>query len=218
VSLLADTLFRRAEVLTGHDLPDFHRRKGVVITRTEDLRHTDNDLGVLLNLVKDIPPHPLYYPDVVFEPAKGKHPLNALIIGDSFAQCLYEFYPYYDKLLDPRSRFWTYNQHIFWPEQTSESRTVHDLNLREQYAGREIIVLLATEPNLPQFGFGFIDDAFNLYVPRTAKDSLRTQEIEKHILASPDWVERIAQKAAAQNRDLLQAVHDDAQYMVDRER
>jgi hypothetical protein len=116
------------------------------------------------------------------------------------------------------SRFWTYNQHIFWPEQTPESRTVHDLNLREQYAGREIIILLAPEPSLPQFGFGFIDDAFNLYVPRTAKDSLRTKEIEKHILASPDWVERIAQKAAAQNRDLLQAVHDDAQYMVDRER
>lgn len=219
VSLLADTLFRRAEALTGRDLPDFRRSGGVVRTQIADLRHTDNDLGNLLNLVWNVAPYPLYYPEVVFQSAEGKHPLNALIIGDSFAQSLYGFYPYFDKLLAPQARFWSYNQYTFWPEQTpNESRTVHDLNLREQYAGRDIVILLATEQNLPQLGFGFIDDAFNLYVPRTAKDSLRTQELEKQILASPDWAEQMARKATEQNRDLLQVVHDDAQYMADRER
>ncbi|HEX8425838.1 alginate O-acetyltransferase AlgX-related protein [Hymenobacter sp.] len=218
VSLLADTLFRRAEALTNRDLPDFHLQKGVVGTRIQDLRYTDNDLGSLLNLVKDIQPHPMYYPEVVFEPTTSKHPLDALIIGDSFAQSLYGFYPFYDKLLAPRSRFWSYNQNIYWPEHAPEGWNVHELNLREQYAGRDLVILLATEQNLTQFGFGFIDDAFDLYVPRTAKDTLRTQELEKQILASPDWADQIARKAAEQNRDLFETIHAEAQYISDRER
>lgn len=76
---------------------------------------------------------------------------------------------------------------------------------------------LGGEQNLLQLGFGFINDAFDLYVPRTAKDSLRTQEIEKQISTAPDWAEQIAQKGAGQSLDPLQAIHSKAQYMADRE-
>ncbi len=218
VSLLADTLFRRAEVMTGHDLPDFRRHGGTVSRHIEELRFTDNDLGNILNLAHDIEPMPLYYPKVEFGPAQSKHRLDALIIGDSFAQSFYGFYPYYDRLLASRSRFWSYNLYTYWPEKTPESRVIHELNLREQYAGRDIVIILGTEQNLPQMGFGFLDDAFDLYIPRTAKDSLRTKELEQQILATPSWMDQVAQKAASKNIDILQAVHDDAQYMSDRER
>lgn len=217
VALLGDTLFRRAASMAGLPVPTIRRHKGTVATHINELHYTDNDLGELINLSLDIPPYPMYYPKLEMAAPAGKKP-NMLIIGDSFAQSLYSFYPFYQQLLDPRSRYWSYNQQIFWPDNTPESHTVHELNLREQYMGRQLIVLLGTEQNLPQLGFGFIDDAFDIYFPRTAKDSLRTQELEKQILASPEWVDRIAKEAAENGRDVTQAVHDNAQYMADRER
>ncbi|RZK87310.1 MAG: hypothetical protein EOO62_39445 [Hymenobacter sp.] len=162
ITRVADTLFHRVEGLTGHDLPDFGAQgPPTVVTRAADLRYSDKDLEDLLNLVTPIPPYPTAYPNVVFQP--GKERLNALIIGDSFTQGFYTFYPYFDRLLTPESRFWYYNNTVYWPEQTppAESRYVKNLNLTEQLRGRKLVLILAMEGNLTDTGFGFIDQAYN---------------------------------------------------------
>ena len=161
---LADTLFHRIEALTGRDLPDFSTQgPPTVVTRAADLRYSDKDLEDLLNLVAPIPPYPTAYPNVVFGPAQGKQRLNALIIGDSFTQSFYTFYPYFDRLLTPDSRFWYYNRTVYWPTQTppTENRDVSKLNLAEQLRGRQLVLLLAMEGNLTDTGFGFINQAYN---------------------------------------------------------
>lgn len=162
ITRVADTLFHRVESLTGHDLPDFGAQGSpTVVTRAADLRYSDKDLEDLLNLITPIPPYPTAYPNVVFRP--GKERLNALVIGDSFTQGFYTFYPYFDRLFTPESRFWYYNNTVYWPEQTppAESRYVKNLNLAEQLRGRKLVLLLAMEGNLTDTGFGFIDQAYN---------------------------------------------------------
>ena len=165
---VADTLFHRIEQLTGQDLPDFAQQgPPTVATRAADLRYSDKDLEDLLNLMQDITPYPTAYPHVVFGSDKGKQRLNALIIGDSFTQSFYTFYPYFDRLLTPDARFWYYKNTVYWPAQTppGESRNVKDLNLAEQLRGRKLVLLLAMEANLhpPDFGFGFVDEALKVY-------------------------------------------------------
>jgi hypothetical protein len=162
VTRLADTLFHRVEDLTGHDLPDFGAQgQPTVVTRATDLRYSDKDLEDLLNLAVPIAPYPTAYPHVVFQP--GKKQLNALIIGDSFTQGFYTFYPYFDRLLTPDSRFWYYNRTVYWPEKTpsGENRDVKSLNLTEQLRGRKLVLILAMEGNLTDTGFGFIDQTYN---------------------------------------------------------
>ncbi|WP_151086620.1 alginate O-acetyltransferase AlgX-related protein [Hymenobacter baengnokdamensis] len=220
VAQVADTLFRRIEALTGRDLPDFTQRgEPVVVTHTADLRYTDNDLGELINLLYDIPPYPTAYPNVVFAPPAGKQRLNALIIGDSFAQSFYGFYPYYQTLFTPASRYWNYNEHVYWPEQTpGESRNVADLNLSQQLRSRQLVLLVANEENLHKLGYNFIDQAFNVFCPLTDQDRAQTAEIEATIRRNPDWLARLAQKAADNNKSLDEIIQQDAAYMHDRQR
>ncbi|HET9502633.1 MAG TPA: hypothetical protein VFO93_03780 [Hymenobacter sp.] len=165
---VADTLFHRIEQLTGQDLPDFGPQgPPTVATRAADLRHSDKDLEDLLNLMQGITPYPTAYPHIVFKLAQGKQRPNALIIGDSFTQSFYTFYPYFDRLLAPESRFWYYKNTVYWPAQTppGESRNVKDLDLAAQLRGRKLVLLLAMEANLhpPDLGFGFVDEALKVY-------------------------------------------------------
>lgn len=219
VTFVADTLFRRIEHLTGKNLPDFTTRGATIATKSHQLRFTDDDLMDLCNLVWNITPYPMAYPNVVFGSQANKHRADVLIVGDSFSQSFYGFYPYYQTLLAPRSRFWYYNESVSWPEETpGETRNVHELNLRDQLAGRDAVVILAMEENLNKLGFGFIDDAFNALCPLTAKDSARIQEIEKDVLRSAEWAPRLAAKAETSGISVEAAAHNEAVYMQNRER
>lgn len=213
-TLVADTLFHRLETLTGKDFPDFGAQGVAVVTTPRQLRYTDGDLMELCNLIWDEAPYPTAYPNVQFGPATGKYRPNVLIVGDSFSQSFYGFYPYYQTLFDSRSRFWFYNDHVYWPEETpGESRNVHELNLRTQLAGRDVVLFISMEENLSKLGFGFIDDAFNLLIPTSEQSEARIREIEAAIRNTPDWLKSIAEKAAANHITLDEAIHKDAAYM-----
>ena len=165
VTLVADTLFKAVEALTHSDLPDFSSRPGVVTTTS--LRFTDSDIADALNTLWPPPAYPMAYPIVTFAPARaGQQRPNVLLVGDSFAQSFYGFYPYLPRLLDGRSRLWSYNEYTYWPENTGgESHRVHDLKLRQQVESRQLVIVLTTEQNLHKRGFGFIDEVYALYHP-----------------------------------------------------
>ncbi|QKG54066.1 alginate O-acetyltransferase AlgX-related protein [Hymenobacter sp. BRD67] len=164
VTLVADTLFRAIEALTHVDLPDFTTVRPGLVT-TDSLRFTDNDIARGLNLLRLPRPYPMAYPVVTFAaPTAHQQRLNALLIGDSFTQSFIGFYPYLSKLLDNHSRFWYYNEYTYWPENIpAESHVVHELNLRQQLEGRQLVLLLTTEQNVSKKSFGFIDEVYNLY-------------------------------------------------------
>lgn len=163
ITLVADTLNRAIEALTRADLPNFTTRPGEVTTH--GLRGTDEDIAKGLNLLITPQPYPMAYPVVTFAPptASQRRP-NTLLVGDSFTQSFYIFYPYLPKLFGDGSRFWYYNESVFWPENTpGESHNVHELDLRKQLAGRDLLIILATEQNLSKRSFGLIDQLYDLY-------------------------------------------------------
>lgn len=168
VTLVADTLFRTVEHLTKLDLPNFTTtRPGVVTADADSLRYTDSDLADALNLFQRQQPYQMAYPIVRFAaPTASQRQPNTLLIGDSFTQSFNGFYPYLSNLLDGRSRFWSYNEYIFWPENlTGENRTVHELNLRQQVESRQMIIIVSTTQNLYKLGFGFVEEVYALYHP-----------------------------------------------------
>lgn len=219
VTQVADTLFGRLRATTGRYVPAVRRRGLDWATRTEQLRFTDNDLGELLNLWRDIPPFPQAYPRLEFEASGRRQRPNVLLIGDSFGQSFYGFYPYYEKLLSPESRFWFYDRTVFWPLDTpGESRNVAELPLGEQLRGRDAVVLVVMEENLNNFGFGFIERAFNHFCPRTAQDDARVKELMDQIGNNPEWLNQVQRKAEANHQSLLEAMEADARYLQEQER
>ena len=221
ITLVADTLFRQLEIMGNYDLPDFQSSPGVVTSNSKDLRFTDADIAKSLNLIWDPKPYPTAYPTITFEPVKsGQHKADMLLVGDSFTQSLYGFYPYLSKLLNTRSRFWYYNEVIFWPETlpTNAERNVHKLNLGEQLKGRDAVVLVATEQNMNRSGFGFVDDVYHFYYPYTAADTVRLEQIKHDITQSPSWHEKVMKQAEVQQVSFEEALAREAYYMRERER
>jgi len=219
ITLVADTLFRQLEHLGNYDLPNFRSLPGVVTTT--DLRFTDADIAKALNLLRDPAPYPMAYPEVVFEPLKGnQRRANVLLIGDSFTQSFSGFYHHLDHLLDGRSRFWYYNETTFWPDSlpASEERNVHKLNLREQLQGRDAVVLVATEQNMNRYGFGFIDEAYHLFHPYTAADTVRLEQLKQDIMRIPSWAEKVHKHAEDAHIAPEEALAKEAHYMRERER
>ncbi|RYU80070.1 alginate O-acetyltransferase AlgX-related protein [Hymenobacter persicinus] len=208
-ALVADTMFRRVEALTHLDLPDFALQGLTVATEADSLRFTDDDLQLILNRMWEMPPYPMAYPRVVFGPETGKQRADALIIGDSFAQSFYNFYPFYQQLLGPRARYWASNEKIFWPEQTPETHTVSELNLGEQLAGRDIVMIICTEQNLGQLGFGFINQAYRLFRPLTDADKAAIDALAAKMTKEASWDE------ASQDGELAKHMHEKATNIYD---
>lgn len=188
-SLVADTLFRRVEYLTHLDLPDFASKGYTVVTKPDLIRFTDDDLQKILNRMWEVPPYPMAYPKVVFGPEAGKRRVNALVIGDSFAQSFYNFYPYFQKLFSPMSRYWANYEFVFWPSDAPGSHMVRDLNLREQLAGRDIVLLITTEQNFGDLGFGFIDKAYRSFCPMTAAENAIIDKRAQYLEQKTSWEE-----------------------------
>lgn len=209
-ALVADTLFRRVEQLTRLDLPDFASHGLSVATSIDSIRYTDDDIQKILNRMWEVPPYPMAYPRVKFAAdTSGKRRANALVIGDSFAQSFYGFYPYYQQLFTPAARYWSGNEYIYWPENAPESHTVRDLDLRQQLAGRDVVMIICTEQNLGQLGFGFINSVYRLFRPLTATDQEAISKLAKELEQKASWEE------VAQDPNFLQNIQYKAAAIYD---
>lgn len=148
VTRAADTLFRLMEQRGRFRLPQWHHSE-LEISWTP--RSTDDDLARVLNLL--VPSAvPLAYPALSFDPPRnGRAQPRLLLVGDSFGYSLFQFYPYLQHLCAPGSHFWYYNQEVQYPRDNGPVPRVSDLNLREQLAAHDVVLLLFTEHNLADF-------------------------------------------------------------------
>jgi hypothetical protein len=160
-TLAADTLVKYITALTSIKLRGFHSEAGLLTK--DSLRYTDNDIGKALDLIWDIPSKPVYYPKIVFDKDSIGEKPDILFIGDSFTQSFFGFYPYFS-IFGNNTRFWGYNYIIAWPDSVEKKYIlVKSLNLKKEIESKRIIIIVSTEQNLINFGFGFIDNAYALY-------------------------------------------------------
>lgn len=106
----------------------------------------------------------MYYPEINFIDQPEKKKPELLLIGDSFSQSLFKFYPYFDHLFGSQSVFWGYNRIIAWPDSLEKKYiNVKTLNLEDEIRKREFIVIVSTEQNLGTFSFDFADECYELF-------------------------------------------------------
>jgi hypothetical protein len=209
-ALVADTMFRQVEQLTQRDLPDFASRGLTVVTNPDSIRFTDDDIQKILNRLWEVDPYPMAYPKVQFAAdSAAKKKINALVIGDSFAQSFYNFYPYYQRLFTPAARYWAGNEYVFWPENAPGSHTVKDLDLKQELKGRDIVIIICTEQNLGQLGFGFINSAYRMFRPRTAADEEAINQLARELQQKASWEE------VSNDPDFARTIHYKAEALYD---
>ena len=148
--LAMDSLVKYIEKNRKTDLPNFYWS-----TTTKALaRGQDLDIVAPLNLLYFSNSEMLGYPDLKLQSGKGKSKLRVMGVGDSFYLRLTE--KGFGKAFG-RHHFWYYNNTL------KELKMERNLTLEEEISNCDVLVLMVTEANLKDAGWGFVDQAYGLF-------------------------------------------------------
>lgn len=188
--------------------------KTITITNvafSDDIRDPDNDIGETMNLMQNIRPFPMPYADYHWIDEKFTRP-KSLFIGDSYFWNLYHEGLTNNVFED--CKFWYYNETVY-PESEPE-RNVKKLNLLEEIKKQKVIVLLATESNIHDIGWGFVEqttEAFKKEMQEVLRKNIYLQNIIEEIHLTPNWMADITKKAKMNNVSIDEQIKMDAQYV-----
>lgn len=213
--IATDSLKKHIEYKTNLNLRDF------VITNiafSDSLISPDNDMGEAMNLLFPIKTLPMPYANYYWTDDNNIIKPNALFIGDSYFWNIY--YQGLTNNLFTDCKFWYYNQTVY-PE--SESiREVNKLNIAEEIKKQKVIVLMATETNIHDIGWGFVDkalEALNNANLNSSSNSTRkniyVKNIKEHITQTPEWMEDIKKKAEKNKVSIEEMINLDAIYIYE---
>jgi hypothetical protein len=229
-ALLAfDSLRKHIEKRSHLTLREF----GITRVRfSNELRDPDNDIGDALNLLRNVKPLSMPYAEYDWLEKQNEVKPRALFVGDS-----YFWNWYYQGLVNnffKDARFWYYNQTVF-PD-TLPKREVQKLAFKENVTSNKVVVLMATESNIHDIGWGFADKVLNNFTPGyyrmdgdqqnyLSDSALLANSIQRkkiyvnyfmeEIRNTPDWLGKVKTKAKEKNISTDEMVKLDAEYLYD---
>jgi hypothetical protein len=194
--IAVDTIIGHIEKLHHCDMPDIIWNKIDVV---DTARSRDADVLKSMNLYINPKQHmKLAYPEVMFENDTIKNKTRVLTIADS-----YWYGPVY--LGVPQNcfaggQFWYYYNKIIPNPSTTEKVEVWQLNFKQNIESNQVIMLLYSDGNLPNFGNTFIEDAYELYTNPKKYDervgkTKNLKEFEKQIREKPVLLKKATKKS-----------------------
>lgn len=203
-----------ADSLIGYLKHEFGMKLGRMYsigTEITDIpRHNDYDGGQAMNLLLPLKPQKLAYPILRFDTLSYEQRPATLFVGDSyfwnFALTGIQFFIFREQ------DFWYYNTKIY-RGQYRDGLGVENINLREEIAKNDLIILGVTERFLYNYDWRFIDQLFELFAPQLYKDEV--YEMENNVRSLQDWMAQIRVKASAAGVSIEEAIHRDALYMME---
>ncbi|MCX6287339.1 MAG: hypothetical protein NTY96_09500 [Bacteroidetes bacterium] len=180
------------------------------ITLSSKAKYEDDDIGRTLNLIKPLAYPPLAYPSFRFIADTAKPKPRALFVGDSFYWQLY--YPGFIANMFSNSEFWYYNKDVY-PETFNAPKSTDQLNYIKDILSQDLVVLIQTNAAYGNVGYGFVQQTWQ----GLSSDGDRVKEFEKSIRNTPDWLEKVRQKAKQNTISLDEQIHRDAVFMANEE-
>lgn len=213
MSLAVDSIVKYMEALRGIDMPDY---KVVNYYSKPEIQSPDYDLGDLVNVMCKIPQPELGYPNYEITYNQNKVKPFVLTIGDSFYWNLY-----YDSLpqrLFSNVQFWYYNSSVY-PETFNSPLNVKQLDVKAEINKQDFVIVLTTEAGLSNLGYGFIEDASQLFtgINISVSEDIVKIYINK-IKSDPDWMKGISKKAKENNISEDEQVRVDAEWLIKQEK
>ena len=153
--LAADSIVRYVEKMNNINMPHIYWNDIEVTQPQKD----DNDISKAMNLLFPPRTFKMAYPQIQFENDFGKTKPSLVVIADSFYWGIYG--TGWGSLFTD-NHFWYYNKEIY-PEQFDTPFTTEDIDLQNEILKYDIIIILSTDANLPNFGWGFIENAYTVF-------------------------------------------------------
>ncbi|MBP5206098.1 MAG: hypothetical protein J6Z44_04820 [Bacteroidales bacterium] len=148
----ADTLQRFIERECGTRLSPFRHLGDSLSTLNKDL---DFDLEPPMNLMSELPHERLCFPIMEPQARLDKRP-SALIIADSYCWSLWDHGIFQQWFEEPE--FWYYNNTVYPDIWDPYAKYVDKSHLPEVLQEKDVILLMITDANLRDFGWGMIQE------------------------------------------------------------
>lgn len=155
--LVADSLIHRMKLMGFEDMPYLKLDK---ITRSDQNINGDYDLGESMNLLFKLNTTSMGYPEFHVENKTGKQP-KVMVVADSYYSALY-FNNRLSEIAWGNGAYWYYYQEVFTPGST-EKKMAETLDIKSATEKNDIVILMITDANLYQFGFGWIEALLKKY-------------------------------------------------------
>jgi len=154
--LATDSIVRYIEKLCNMEMPHIYWDK-INMSRPQG---RDKDISDAMNLFFPPRSFPMAYPEIKIESDSGKTKPSLLVVADSFHRVIYDLEVLDDLFTNPR--WWYYNKEIY-PDCFHTWLTTDDVNFEEEVLKYDVIIILSTDANLPNFGWGFIENGYDLF-------------------------------------------------------
>ena len=175
-----------------------------------ELRSTDYDLGDLCNVLYVMHHYDMPYPSLQFQTDPAKSKPNMLVVGDSFYWNIY--YSEIPKKIFNGANFWYYNHEVYC-DSVPKKQVLDIAHFQNAVEQQKIILVLTTESNLNNLGFGFFEMAYDML----HTDSNILRRYEQEIKNDPEWLKLVSKKAAERNITLDEMIRSDARWMLEQE-
>jgi len=194
--LASQQIIKYIEKLRGTDLPDLSWSE---VEISDTARSRDNDVLKSMNLYTTPAQNQLLaYPKIKFENDTAKNKTKLLAIGDSYWYgIVYMNIPYN---CFAGGQFWYYNNRVVPNPNPAEKTEAWQLDLKQSIESNKVVLVIGSDPALPKFGWGFIDDAYEMYTnPKSYYARIEKNRIikgfEKQIREKPVLLKKATQKS-----------------------
>jgi hypothetical protein len=153
--IAGDSIIHYIEAKRQIDMPQLLYDK-VVISQPKS---NDYDIGNGINILFHLRSFDMGYPEVYFEPADAKVRPSLLVISDSFYWLL-AAYGFQDAFAN--TSFWFYNKEIY-PQIDNQTANPKEINLAQEIEKYDVILIISTDANLPNLGWGFIERCYEIF-------------------------------------------------------
>ncbi len=209
IPMVADTLLRTLEDLTGYQLPSIEYLDP---NPTSDYSVQDGELEGQLNLLFPIEKPALPRPVFTLTDTVGKDRPNLLVIGDSYFiqlrnSCFVEAFHQWD--------YWKYNRDIASSNQAYNGREVKYLiEAPKVLKEADIVMAVFTAPCFYQYMYGFPESAMELYArdPDDLETTLRL--VMQEISDNPGWMQAVERQAKERGLSTEENLRRNAMYVI----
>ncbi|MFA6923222.1 MAG: hypothetical protein WC223_03120 [Bacteroidales bacterium] len=180
-------------------------------------RDADYDIADGMNLLFKLKTFKMAYPKYIFEENPNKTKPKVLVIADSYYWGMFGIGV--SRRIFNDGEFWFYNRQIN-PERTPKPLDVSQINLKEEIEKQDAIIIMATEANISNFGWGFIENAYDVFL-NNGENIIYKEKIknfENGIRSNPEWLKFIAKQANKSNISLDSAIKLNAIWTVEHEK
>ena len=214
--LSSDSLIKNIETHRNISMTHFNYKT----FNLEPAHGDDYDIGGGMNLLSELKSENLAYPNMEKMDSAGKTKPKVLVISDSFYWVMYGLG--IANCFDANHHVCYYNKQVY-PESFTNEKLVSNLNFKEEINKYDVIIILATDNNLRNIGWGFAENferalKFNSNTNHKSERQIKIENLISYIKNDKQWVKDTKSRASEKNITLDSALVLEAMWQIDHEK